>query len=101
GLSRLAGRCTRREERTMSEDFRRVAPDELELVRSCGPNERCVVFGDEFVKTTIDRIESMYEEAFRTAYTAALELAGDSVLGQTLQCEIEDMAVGQTYMRVT
>ena len=54
-----------------SEDWRKVTPEELALVRSCGPNERCVILRGTFVKATIPRIEAMFEAAFKTAFESA------------------------------
>jgi hypothetical protein len=82
-------------------DFRQVTQEELELVRSCGPDERCIVYDDRFIKLPIARILAMHEVAFKVAYTDALRLAEVEDADQLVSCELDDIEVGQTFLRVT
>ena len=76
-------------------------PEDLALLQSCGPGERCFFYGDKLHKLHEETLASMLESAFKDAYTNALMAASIDLNGRQVSCEIEDMPMGQTWMRVT
>ena len=85
----------------MDSGFRPVTDDELDLIRSCGPGERCLIYEDEFFKLSLCAVTSMLESAFNNACADALELAGGKIGSDEFQFEVDPLGVGQTWMRVT
>jgi hypothetical protein len=80
----------------MSEEWSQVTPEQMALLRSCGPDERIYVYGTEWVKVTTERLLQMMEQAFKAAYTDAAKELGEDV--ETF--DVDEMDIGQTYMRV-
>lgn len=78
-------------------DWHELTAAEVELVKSCGPNEVCWLWGDELVKTTTQQLEAALEVAFKEAYAAALK----DFIGEHHEFEVDDLEPGAVYLRVT
>ena len=78
-------------------DWNEVTPEQLALLRSCGPDERVYVYGDDWIKMPTARIEQLMEHAFRAAYGEAAQALGEAVAS----VDIDDIELGQTFLRVT
>ena len=85
----------------MDTGFRPATDDELELVRSCGPEERCLIYEDAFFKLHVSTVASMLEAAFNNACADALTLAGARYMDRPFHADVEPLEIGQTWMRVT
>ena len=77
-------------------DWQEVTPEQMALLRSCGPDERCIVYGSEWVKLPIPRLVEIMGQAFKEAYANAAKELGEDV--ETF--DVDEMDIGQTYMRV-
>ena len=85
----------------MDTGFRRVTHDELELLRSCGPGERCLIYDNEIFKLPISTVTSLIESAFNSACADALKLAGSRIQDGEFEVEVDPIGIGQTWLRVT
>lgn len=78
-------------------DFREVSEAELALVQSCGPDERVMLFGDEFVRLPIKTIETILGAAFEAAYHEAMSRVGGQTVTNT---DMQEMGLGDTTITV-
>lgn len=85
----------------MDTGFRPATEDEIDLVRSCGPEERCLIYEDAFFKLHVSTVAALLESAFDRACADALTLAGAKYMDAPSHAEVDSLAVGQTWMRVT
>jgi len=85
----------------MDTGFRPATEDEIDLVRSCGPEERCLIYEDEFFKLHVSTVAALLESAFESACADALTLAGAKYMDGQFRADVDPLAVGQTWMRVT
>lgn len=78
-------------------DFSQMTETELALVQSCGPDERCLPYGGEYLKLPVKTIEAIFEAAFHSAYREALSRAdGQTVTG----FDLADIEAGATTLTV-
>lgn len=74
-----------------------VTSEELAVLRSCGPDERCLIYGNDWIKVPTERLVQIMEHAFREAYADAAQALGEPVEA----FEIAEMSAGDTAMVVT
>lgn len=80
-------------------DWEEVSPENLAILRSCKPNERCLIYGDTFVKMTIDTLEEVMQTALRIAWADA-EKNGAGHLGEIESFDVDDLELGNEFVRV-
>jgi hypothetical protein len=78
-----------------------LTPDQHELIKSAGPGETCMFYGDELLCLSGDRLAAIHEVAFKTAAMAALKELRPDEDDSNMQFECESPALGQMYLRVT
>ena len=69
----------------MIDDYMELTPEQAELVKSAGPDERCLFYGGELVKVPAERMAALMAHAFRSGIeVAAGELAAE------LECLLDE-----------
>jgi len=82
-------------------DWREVTAAERELMRSCGPGEVAIFYGDELVKITSERMLQIYRDAVNAAIKGAAEMLALERADEIESWNVDDFEMGQTFVRVT
>ena len=81
-------------------DWLMLTAEQLALIKSTGPGETCMFFGNELIKLSNARLEAIQKVAFDEAAIKALQELGPSD-DADVKFEVGDIALGQTFLRVT
>lgn len=78
-------------------DWQEVSDEQLELVRSCGPDERVMVYGGAWIKLPTDTILALLRAAFDAAHADAMARADGE---RVVDFDMDGTELGATEIRV-
>lgn len=75
--------------------------EQQELVATCGPDQRCAVIGNEFVRMSADQLEAILKSAFESACYAGISELDITRDGELKGFEKKPYATGDQCLYVT
>jgi len=82
-------------------DWMEITTEQHDLIRTCGPDRRCMFLGDELVRMPAEMIPKIMKNAFDAATYAAIGMLGLKRDDEMRSIAMDDISLGDQFVRVT